>query len=242
MSSSAAEKEREEIMASALTTFLVVAGVGVGGYALYRWWEEDKKKGDHWRRKEAQHLRDAQVSGYFTGQAVPRPARTVLPDPHNCLCPQSLDPLDPTLPTYTCPCNVPGAIRPPYATGWGYGGYGYDGYGGYFAGQARPTTPPVDPRNCLCPQSLDPLDPTLPTYKCPCNVPGAIRPPYAGYMAVGRGGGGGGGHFHPHQQQQQQQQDQQQDGGGAPGDPNAPPPYQPPPPQQRPYHPHHGRR
>lgn len=175
-------------MASGLTTFLVVATVGVGGYALYRWWEEDKRKGDHWRRKEAQHLKDAHVSGYFTGM-------------------------------------------------WPY-------YDPYYVGDA--TTRAPDPRNCLCPMTLDPLDARLPTYTCPCNVPGAIKPPYAGYMAVGRGGGGGG-HYHPQQQQQQQQQQQDDgSGGGMPGDPNAPPqpPYQPPyqPPQHRHYHPHHGRR
>lgn len=103
---------------------------------------------------------------------------------------------------------------------------------GYFAG-----SPPVvpDPRNCLCPMDLDPLSAALPTYKCPCNVPGAIRPPYAGFMAVGRGGGG---HFHQQQQQQQQQQ-QDEGGGGGPPDPYSQPPQPPPPP----YHPHHyGRR
>jgi len=183
-------------MGSALATFLVVAGVGVGGYALYRWWEEDKKKGDHWRRREKQNLHDAHVTGYFTGIQ-----------------------------------SGPAIVGMDYA-----GNY-------YYAGQAKPPQPP-DPRNCLCPQSLDPLDPTLPVYKCPCNVPGAIRPPYAGYMAVGRGGGGGGGrHYHP--QQQQQQQEQQDDGSGMPGDPDA---QQPPwPPHHQPHHPqhhpqHHGRR
>jgi hypothetical protein len=182
-------------MASGLTTFLVVATVGVGGYALYRWWDEDKRKGDHWRRKEAQHLKDAHVSGYFAG------------------------------------------FYPPY----GYPSYGYPSLSDYYVGDTATHAP--DPRNCLCPMTLDPLDARLPTYTCPCNVPGAIRPPYAGYMAVGRGGGGG--HYRPQQQQQQQQQEQQQDGGGPPGDPNAPPPQPPPypqPPQHRPHHPHHGRR
>jgi len=196
-------------MASGLTTFLVVAGVGVGGYALYRWWEEDHKKGDHWRRIEAQHLKDAHVSGYFAGvQSGPA---------------------------------IVGIQSGPAIVG-------YDNYYGenYYTGQGKQTPP--DPRGCLCPMSLDPLDPRLPDsngmVKCPCNTPGAVRPPYAGYMAVGRGGGGG--HFHPHFQQQQQQQDQQgpQDGGGMPGDPNAQPQYPPqyPPQQPRPYHPHHGRR
>jgi len=109
---------------------------------------------------------------------------------------------------------------------------------GYFTGS--PPVPP-DPRNCLCPMDLDPLNAALPSYHCPCNVPGAVRPPFAGYMAVGRGGGGGG-HFHHQQQQQQQQQDDGSGGGGGPPDPYGQPPMppQPPPP---PYHPHHyGRR
>ena len=132
-------------MASALTTFLVVAGVGVGGYALYRWWEEDKKKGDHWRRKESQHLRDAHATGYFagvqsgpaivgadyayyTGQGKQQP-----PDPRtDCLCPMTLDPLDPRLPDASgmvkCPCSTPGAVRPPHA---GYMAHGRGMGGGY---------------------------------------------------------------------------------------------------------------
>ena len=190
-------------MASGLATFLVVATVGVGGYALYRWWEEDKRKGDHWRRKEAQHLRDAHVSGYFTGIQ-----------------------------------SGPAIVGADYA-----GHY-------YYAGQAKPP----DPRDCLCPMTLDPLDPRLPDaqgmVKCPCNTPGAVRPPHAGYMAVGRGGGGGGyHHHHPHWQDQQQQQQQSpqyqqdQDDGGMPGMPGAQTVqvlYVPP--AQHQPHPHHGRR
>lgn len=193
-------------MASGLTTFLVVAGVGVGGYALYRWWEEDKKHGDHWRRKEAQHLRDAHATGYFAG-------------------------------VQSGPAIV-----------------GAD----YYVGQGKKQPP--DPRDCLCPMTLDPLDPRLPDaqgmVKCPCNTPGAVRPPYAGYMAVGRGGYH---HHHPHWQQQQDQQQQQPfqqfqpegdpgDGGGMPGMPGMPQmpggPMQPGPGygHHMPFHPHHGRR
>lgn len=203
-------------MASGLTTFLVVATVGVGGYALYRWWEEDRKHGEHWRRKEAQHLKDAQVSGYFAG--VQSGPAIVGADAAGYY-------------------GMNYYVGDPAAVGADATGY----YGmNYYVGDGHAPTPP-DPRNCLCPMSLDPLDPTLPIYKCPCNVPGAIRPPYAGYMAVGRGGGGG--HYRRPPQQEQEQQAQQQDGGGGPGDPNAPPyPPQPPytPPQHR--HPHHGRR
>jgi hypothetical protein len=99
----------------------------------------------------------------------------------------------------------------PAIVGADYAGY-YTGagYAGHYVGDGHAPAPP-DPRNCLCPMSLDPLDPGLPVYKCPCNVPGAIRPPYAGYMAVGRGGGRGGGGHHWQHRQQQQQQDQQQD-------------------------------
>lgn len=102
---------------------------------------------------------------------------------------------------------------------------------GYFTGAGAGKS--FDPRNCLCPMDLDPLNATLPTYACPCNVPGAVRPPYAGYIAVGRGGGGGGGRGF-HQQMQQQQQDQDQDQ----GDPQDQPPY--PPQHHHPYHPHRG--
>lgn len=170
---------------SDLETILTIAAVGVGGYVVYRWFEDDK--GDRWRRREEKNLRAAHATGYFTGvQAGP-------------------------------------AI-----VGTDYAGHYYAG-----EGATRHAPPPPDPHNCLCPMSLDPLDPSLPTYTCPCNVPGAIRPPYAGYlsaerlgwgMAVGRGGGGG--HFHPHHQHQWQQHQQQQEqpfgdedggGGGAEG-------------------------
>jgi hypothetical protein len=110
-----------------------------------------------------------------------------------------------------------------------HGGHAHQAARGYFTGAG--TAKAVDPRNCLCPMDLDPLNATLPSYTCPCNVPGAVRPPYAGYTAVGRGGGGGRG-FH----QQMQQQDQDQGGGGGdPQDPYAQPP--PPPPY---HHPHRG--
>jgi len=127
---------------SDLGTVLAIAVVGVGGYALYRWLNPDHEPG-HWRRKEKQNLHDAHVGGYFAGvQSGPAivgagpttdyaghygshfgyyagdgraPPPPPPPDPRNCLCPMSLDPLDPQLPVYKCPCNVPGAIRPPYA-------------------------------------------------------------------------------------------------------------------------------
>lgn len=178
---------------SDLGTILTIAAVGIGGYAVYRWLEDDK--GGHWRRREAKNLREAHATGYFAGVQ-----------------------------------SGPAIVGADYA-------------GHYYAGEGvarHAPQPPPDPRNCLCPMSLDPLDPTLPTYTCPCNVPGAIRPPYAGYMAVGRGGG----HFHPHphQQHQWQQQQQQQpddDGGGDQGGPQGQQPM-----HQR-FHPHfggHGRR
>src|SRR5271156_2278058 len=130
------------------TIAILMIGLGAGGYALWKHLDnkakEDKAKGRGGKTR--------------TGEAPTRGARPS--DPHNCLCPMSLDPLDPTLPTYTCSCSGQGAVRPPYATG----------YGGYHAGS------PPDPRNCLCPMSADPLNPTLPTYSCPCNVPGAVRP------------------------------------------------------------------
>jgi len=166
---------------SDLGTFLAIVGVGVGGYAIYRWLNPATEPG-HWRHKEKQNLKDANVSGYFTG-------------------------------VQSGPAIVgAGADYAGYSDYTGY--YTGAGYAGYYAGDGRAPAPP-DPRNCLCPMSLDPLDPSLPVYKCPCNVPGAIRPPYAGYMAVGRGGGGG--HHRPHRQQQQQdqQQDQQEQGGDA---------------------------
>jgi hypothetical protein len=164
---------------SDLGTILTIAAVGIGGYAVYRWLEDDK--GERWKRRESKNLREAHATGYFAG-------------------------------VQSGPAIV--------------GHYGY-------VGDGRTPPPPPDPRNCLCPMSLDPLDPTLPVYKCPCNVPGAVHPPYAGYMAVGRGGGGG--HFHPHHHYQQQFGDEG-GGGGFGGDggqqPFMPPQYQP--------HPHFG--
>lgn len=186
----------------ALTAFLII-GAGVGGYALYR--HLSKKEGSefHHHGGEGHHHH----TGYFTGagthgvdyvnpldaQKDPRGQKAYLVRPYQILNigpgarPMEVD-------AHGEPTGRMLVLPGESSTGLSPGSYVIVGQGGVKA---------PDPRGCLCPENFDPLNPSLVQTRCPCSVPGAVKPPYAGYYAAGRGGARHMRHRMPAQQQQQ---------------------------------------
>lgn len=186
---------------------LLLVGAGLGGYALYRHFS--KKGGSEFHH----HGGSPSARGYFTGAGSHgvdyvdpadsrRDARSggrnlYYLKPYQILNigpgmrPMEIDAQGaPTGRVLVLPGESSGGLEP--------GSYVFVGQGGSRA---------PDPRGCLCPENFDPLNPSLEQKRCPCDVPGAVKPPYAGYYAAGRGGAR---HFHhrmPHHHMSQQQQD-----------------------------------
>ncbi len=173
---------------------LLVIGVGLGGYAWYRHVEKSKEpSGPPVRRGRG----GFQAKGYFAGASIygvdyvsdgdarsdHRPeARMFLVKPYQIFNPGGgMRPfeIDAVGQETGRKLVLPGEQPPRGASAGSF----------VFVGQG--SVKPPDPRNCLCPQDVtyfDPLNPKLPEYKCSCNAPGAVKPPYAGFYATGRAG------------------------------------------------------